>query len=73
VLEPVIHDLLEVVAASGRSCTIVILSRESGTLLPGWGATSRFRLSHRLEGLRLPEDSGVRVACLRNLSAGRRR
>lgn len=53
VLKSVIHDLLEVVAASGRSCTIVILSRESGTLLPSWGPTSRFWLGHRLEGLRL--------------------
>ena len=60
-LEPVIRDILKVGAVS---CTIVILSRESGTLLketdlksslevcathlPGWGATSRFGLSHRL-------------------------
>lgn len=73
VLKSVIHDLLEVVAASGRSCTIVILSSESGTLLPGWGATSRFGLSHRLEGLRLAEDRRVRLACLRHLSAGRGR
>ena len=61
---PVIHDLLEVVAASGRSCTIVILSRESGTLLKDNGFVKKGKISMDWVEVLRPAELGSDLAVL---------
>jgi len=55
----VVHYFLEIIATGRRGASNVILSRKSGSLLPGGGAAARGSRFRNLEGVRLAHHRGV--------------